>query len=380
MTFLKNLTIKSIYIFIAVTCLIALCINWYLIYINRAVYVADSQVASTTPQFVEPFLEQKIVDGMNTHRPLSKKLTLADIGGGNALAQDAEKDFPDIAGYFFDKEWYVVDRKYVDIDHDGKDEQIVNFFGPYINHPTHGAAIIKDNVIIASLHIDDNKDTDGFLVFQNIHFRTDKDNNLIIDWTLPGPSMNEGLKGYSTFEFKDGRFVLVEDIGWKKHLQKLADDEAFKRGIMAAEAATTQTQFTGKETTAEVYNNPFIQHIRVGLNNYLLGNNKGVEDVLAMEASDFDPDCGLGKFDKSYYQSKFVIFDAIDGKMGGVEADIAFIDKPDKLFTVFVYKIGSNTDVYSIRGFCKVGPPADKSEDFSKNVKEKATAEKDYIL
>jgi hypothetical protein len=163
-------------------------------------------------------------------------------------------------------------------------------------------------------------------------------------------------------------------------IQQLIDDDEFKQGIKTAEADIVQKQFTGKETVTEIYNNPYIKHIRVGLNNYLDGNNKGVEEVLAMEESNDDLDCGLKKFDKSYYNSKFVIYDVNDAEMGGVLADISFIDKPDKLFTVWVYKIGNDPDEYSIRGFCKVGPPEDMLEDFIKGMNEKAAIEEEYLL
>lgn len=123
----------------------------------------------------------------------------------------------------------------------------------------------------------------------------------------------------------------------------------------------------GDETAQEIYSNPYIKHIRTALNGYLDGSNTGAEEAVALDESKSD-ECGLDAFDKSYYRSKFLIFDAKDNDYGGVQTWIVFVDKPDTLFWAWVYKLGGDGS-YSLRGFCKAGPPDDKKEKFVGEVK-----------
>lgn len=124
----------------------------------------------------------------------------------------------------------------------------------------------------------------------------------------------------------------------------------------------------GDETPQEIYSNPYIKHIRTALNGYLDGSNTGAEEAIALDENKSD-ECGLDAFDKSYYRSKFLVFDAKDNDYGGVQTWIVFVNKPDTLFWAWVYRLGGDGD-YSLRGFCKAGPPDDKKEKFAEAVKE----------
>jgi len=122
-------------------------------------------------------------------------------------------------------------------------------------------------------------------------------------------------------------------------------------------------RITGNETLEEIYNNPYVKHIRTALNAYLDGSNIGAEEVIAMEEVDNSDDCGLDIVDKSYYESRFFIYDISDNDYGGVQAHIVFVDNPDTIFWAWVYKLGGDGE-YSLRGFCKAGPPDEKKEVF----------------
>ncbi len=58
---------------------------------------------------------------------------------------------------------------------------------------------------------------------------------------------------------------------------------------------------------------------------------------------------GLASFERDYYQSKFVVMALEDALMGGKTATIIFQDKPDRVFTAWVYKLGNKQ--YDLRGF-----------------------------
>jgi len=125
-------------------------------------------------------------------------------------------------------------------------------------------------------------------------------------------------------------------------------------------------RITGNETEEEIYNNPYIKHIRTALNGYLDGSNIGAEETIALYEAKPNDECGLKPTDKEYYRSKFFIFDVYDNEYGGVEAQIIFVDKPDTIFGAWVYKLGNDDyDSYSLRNFCKSGPPEEKRVEFN---------------
>lgn len=121
-------------------------------------------------------------------------------------------------------------------------------------------------------------------------------------------------------------------------------------------------RITGNETLKELYNNPYIKHIRTALNGYLDGSNAGAEEVVALGV-DVSSGCGLSDSDKTYYKNKFFVYEAADNDYGGVQAYIVFVDKPDTIFWAWVYRLGGDGE-YSLRGFCKTGPPDELRDKF----------------
>jgi len=121
-------------------------------------------------------------------------------------------------------------------------------------------------------------------------------------------------------------------------------------------------------TEEEIYKNPFVTHIRVALNGYLDGSNTGVEDssvINGIENSGLD--CGLSKYDKSYFKSKFIVWSSETNKYGGRSTYIIFTDKPDTIFWAWVYKI--DTDEYILRSFCASGPKEEDKAKFPEMIK-----------
>lgn len=121
-------------------------------------------------------------------------------------------------------------------------------------------------------------------------------------------------------------------------------------------------------TEEELYNNPYIKHIRIALDGYLDGTNNGIEEGVADDS--IMPGCGLSSFDRSYYKSKFIILSAADNEYGGIQANIVFIDKPDKMFWVWVYNYSDDGKDNILRGFCENGPSENKKEEFAAFVNE----------
>ncbi|MCX6723381.1 MAG: hypothetical protein NT094_04965, partial [Candidatus Staskawiczbacteria bacterium] len=126
--------------------------------------------------------------------------------------------------------------------------------------------------------------------------------------------------GWQVYESKINSKTLKTGNTEKLDVQKIAD--AIKK------VESENPPRIGKSPTDEEINNsPYVKHIRIALNGYLDGTNNGVEKMALSTTEGMN--CGLNNFDKAYYQSKFIIYDASDDDYGGVQADIVFINKPD---------------------------------------------------
>lgn len=147
---------------------------------------------------------------------------------------------------------------------------------------------------------------------------------------------------------------------------KDADAQKLMEAIKKVEAEQPPRIGTSP-TEEEIYNSPYIKHIRLALDGYLNGSNFGVEDAALVKTNEVN--CGLESFDKAYYKGKFIIYDASDNDYGGVQADIVFLDKPDTLFWTWVYRLGGDGE-YSLRGFCKNGPSEEKKAKFKDYISE----------
>lgn len=133
------------------------------------------------------------------------------------------------------------------------------------------------------------------------------------------------------------------------------DTEKLMAGIKYAEsqreddAADSLIKTTNEK---ELYDNPYIKHIRTAFSGYLDGTNNGVEEGV-IEKSELESGlkCGLDSFDKDYYKSEFTIIQTEKNDYGGIVAYIAFLNQPDKVFWAWVYQYGGGE--YILRGFCE---------------------------
>ncbi len=89
-----------------------------------------------------------------------------------------------------------------------------------------------------------------------------------------------------------------------------------------------------------VYDDPFVKHLRTALDGYLSGTNEGMlapGTTASATSVDGELTAGLDSFSKAYYRSKFVVVALNPFVMGGKEIGIIFQDRPDKVFSAWVY-------------------------------------------
>jgi hypothetical protein len=144
----------------------------------------------------------------------------------------------------------------------------------------------------------------------------------------------------------------------KRNKQSVGNPSPTATTTQISEEAQATDENVPNLTEEEIYNNPFVKHIRAALNGYLNGSNEGIEDDLVIngfnDSSGNDLNCGLAKFDKSYYKSKFIVWSSEPGKFGGIITNLVFTEKPDTVFEAMVYQYADGE--YVLRYFCERGP------------------------
>lgn len=146
-----------------------------------------------------------------------------------------------------------------------------------------------------------------------------------------------------------GIFSLVWQESPPKRTPVAEDVAPVVQNQIAEEITFTEEQL---KSYYAVYSDPFVIHIRKALNGYLTGTNEGMEipdAVIEKHDMTSGSPAGLAAFERDYYQSKFVVMAIEDALMGGKTATIIFQDKPDRVFTAWVYKLGD--EQYDLRGF-----------------------------
>ncbi len=109
----------------------------------------------------------------------------------------------------------------------------------------------------------------------------------------------------------------------------------------------------------DAYSDPSIQHVRIALDNYLHGSHEGVGDFVVKGLNPKEFKDGLANFDKTYYSSKFMVYSVNNQALGGgKEISLIFINKPDKIFSAWVYQLGSGG--YELRDFRDAGISSDQ--------------------
>lgn len=90
-----------------------------------------------------------------------------------------------------------------------------------------------------------------------------------------------------------------------------------------------------------VYESPFVVALRTAIDDYLSGNEDSeyLTEMAVEESEEDDRLLGLDSFDEEYYQGKFVVLTMNDGPAGGKYLNIFFQDKPDEIFSAWVYDL-----------------------------------------
>jgi hypothetical protein len=172
-----------------------------------------------------------------------------------------------------------------------------------------------------------------------------------------------------------------QDININNALNTIKNSSTTNTGTITTKEETEEITLSDEDYKSYIssYQNPFAIHIRKALNGYLDGSNSGMDmpKTTIEQQNDNGAIYGLSAFDKSYYKSKFIVWAINEHLGGGLDIDIIFQDKPDKMFSAWVYKLGGGE--YDLRMFWDKG--LDK-EEIDKIVKEykKYIFNKEYSL
>ena len=154
--------------------------------------------------------------------------------------------------------------------------------------------------------------------------------------------------------------IIILGIGWfvlKGSNTNAEPVETISPEAMEDEKETSKIEpleFTEEqlESYYSSYSNPYVVHVRKALDGYLDGSNFGMDSPESVIEPDIEMEgavYGLASFDNEYYMSKFMVYAINNSIVGGKEISIIFQDKPDKLFTAWVYEFEG--EGYDLRGF-----------------------------
>lgn len=133
----------------------------------------------------------------------------------------------------------------------------------------------------------------------------------------------------------------------------LIDNQEIKIGEESDEKSSPSTlKLTKEELTeyAKTYEEPAVLFLREALDAYQEGiYGEEIMSMAAIKKSESEGKLsGLDSFE-GYYQSKFIVYQIVNSYVGGVNILIIFVDKPDQMFTAWVYKYANDT--FHLRGF-----------------------------
>lgn len=104
----------------------------------------------------------------------------------------------------------------------------------------------------------------------------------------------------------------------------------------AVETANTNAAL---QSYYDSYKDPFVTQIRTTLDIYLKDPTSLSSLLVEKSVGPENAKEGLDSFSSDYYKGKFVVIDIRNSVAGGKFIDILFLDKPDKVFLVWVYKL-----------------------------------------
>ena len=123
------------------------------------------------------------------------------------------------------------------------------------------------------------------------------------------------------------------------------------------EAGFTEEQL---ESLLIAHHDEYAKQIRVTLDTYLSGETI---DPIVIEGEFKDE---IDVYDKVYLHSPLMVLHVQNGLSGGMDYRIYSIDKPDKIFEVWVYQLAGGR--YSLRGFSDTGLVEHEVSEYLDNV------------
>jgi hypothetical protein len=116
---------------------------------------------------------------------------------------------------------------------------------------------------------------------------------------------------------------------------------------------------------ARICENPYVNSIRSSLNTYI--GEKEYRDSLRRDGKSVARLFQNDSVYEQYYLSPFVVFKTWTGPFGGIFADIVFVNNPESIFRVWVYKIDINE--YQLRSIDRVKASSSEKVTILKNLR-----------
>jgi membrane-associated protease RseP (regulator of RpoE activity) len=111
--------------------------------------------------------------------------------------------------------------------------------------------------------------------------------------------------------------------------------------------------YQGYKLLLNSYKDPFIVHLRTSFANYLQGSKEGIGELAITGGIAENTLDGLENIDKSYLESKFIVYWVENQAIGGGKnISIVFVNKPDKVFKAWVYRLAN--EEFELRGIWEV--------------------------
>lgn len=205
-------------------------------------------------------------------------------------------------------------------------------------------------------------------------FSTDRTYMIIYRESLPGVGeagleliadtwLKDNVENYSKAieEINPETVLAGQNIQEKNDGIFIEDDQSNNPDLKTANVDDIDLSMISEETfSAEQlksyyasYQNPYVLHLRKVLDVYLVDRFFGMDAPEAVDEKRVEGGMvyGLSAFDRTYYKSKFIVWQIDDHIGGGKEITLIFQVKPDRIFHAWVYQLGDKDGEYDLRAF-----------------------------
>jgi len=151
------------------------------------------------------------------------------------------------------------------------------------------------------------------------------------------------------YETKNEGVLLLAKISHDEANKSIKESQTEIRKMLVSNTSEIYVSDIEKPTNSQTdpvlqsyydsYKDPFVMQIRTTLDIYLKDPTSLSSLLVEKSVGPENAKEGLDSFSSDYYKGKFVVIDIRNSVAGGKFIDILFLDKPDKVFLVWVYKL-----------------------------------------